>query len=506
MDLSVIKSYLVSLGFAVDQPQLKKFNDALRNISVEVERVTTGTPFGMASMFVKAGAAVTGVLATIAAGTVGLMDHVASADLDFQLLARRMYMSTDAAKSMKIATDALGYSLEEIVRGPKELQDRFGILTRDQATMQAGLGPDFEKQMQAIREVRFQFTRLDVELQYLAMGVVKDLSIALFGDESSLQQKLQHFNDYLRDHLPEISQEIATKLVPVIKDMGKVLQDVWIIIKQIDIVKLADDMVRLSDALTKFFDFLGTHPLAQKMILGAMGGAAAGKFIPGVGFVGGAIGGAAMGAMDQFGNSIGAFDPNEQKKAENWNKYMGWLYRVKVPSQEAIKNLIVSTAIKMGLDPSIALGIADKETGFNQAARGKAGEIGVFQLMPNTARMLGVDPNDLSQNVQGGIAYIMQMYAKYHDWAKAIAAYNGTGPAARSYADDVINNRIPRYTMPGTPGVHGGVGTTIGNLNIHITQPHASKEEIQAAVKQGVSDGLKRQEQMALTNGSGVYA
>jgi len=61
-----------------------------------------------------------------------------------------------------------------------------------------------------------------------------------------------------------------------------------------------------------------------------------------------------------------------------------------------------------------AQGIA--ESGLNQAARGSAGEIGIMQLMPATARELGVDPFDAESNIQGGIQYDA---ALYRAWAAA---------------------------------------------------------------------------------------
>jgi soluble lytic murein transglycosylase-like protein len=114
----------------------------------------------------------------------------------------------------------------------------------------------------------------------------------------------------------------------------------------------------------------------------------------------------------------------------------------------SISDLINSAAAKYSVPPAIALAVAEKESGFNQAAVGISGEIGVFQLMPGTAAGLGVDPSNLSQNVDGGVRYLSQLYAQFGDWWTALVAYNG-GPgnvtagtvstAAQGYATSVLN-------------------------------------------------------------------
>jgi soluble lytic murein transglycosylase-like protein len=107
-------------------------------------------------------------------------------------------------------------------------------------------------------------------------------------------------------------------------------------------------------------------------------------------------------------------------------------------------DLISASAAKYGVPSSLALAVAQRESGLNQSARGTSGEIGVFQLMPGTAAQLGVDPSSLDQNIDGGVRYLSQMYQQFGDWHTALEAYNG-GPgnvargtvssAAQSYAD-----------------------------------------------------------------------
>ena len=102
-----------------------------------------------------------------------------------------------------------------------------------------------------------------------------------------------------------------------------------------------------------------------------------------------------------------------------------------------IQDLITATANRYGVDPNLALAVARQESGFNQAARSPVGAIGVFQLMPATAKWLGVDPYNIEQNIEGGIRYLSQLLAQYgNDVNRALAAYNwGPGNLARAIAN-----------------------------------------------------------------------
>ena len=66
----------------------------------------------------------------------------------------------------------------------------------------------------------------------------------------------------------------------------------------------------------------------------------------------------------------------------------------------------------------------------NQSAVSPKGARGVMQLMPETAESLGVNADDLGDNIEGGTAYLSQLLQRYDgDLMRALAAYNA-GPAA----------------------------------------------------------------------------
>lgn len=116
-------------------------------------------------------------------------------------------------------------------------------------------------------------------------------------------------------------------------------------------------------------------------------------------------------------------------------------------NQLAIAEKIVKEAESQGMDPELALSLAHIESGFKHAAKSNKGAIGVMQLMPGTAKELGVDPTDPDQNIKGGIAYYKQQLDKYKDPYVAGIAYNaGPGVADKFLETDDVSV-IPTETL-----------------------------------------------------------
>jgi hypothetical protein len=114
-------------------------------------------------------------------------------------------------------------------------------------------------------------------------------------------------------------------------------------------------------------------------------------------------------------------EPAPGESAERW-------------TAESLEALVVRSARRYALPRSLVRAVARAESAFDTAAVSTKGAQGVMQLMPATARELGVrDAFDPAENIDAGARLLRQLLEKYEGrLAEALAAYNaGPGAVAR---------------------------------------------------------------------------
>ena len=95
--------------------------------------------------------------------------------------------------------------------------------------------------------------------------------------------------------------------------------------------------------------------------------------------------------------------------------------------EDVVKESIIKHSMEMGVDPALALSIAKKESGFKHELKSPYGAVGVFQVLPSTAKKIGYNPYYLNENIKAGLTYYKMMYKMFGSTELALAAYNA-GP------------------------------------------------------------------------------
>lgn len=99
-----------------------------------------------------------------------------------------------------------------------------------------------------------------------------------------------------------------------------------------------------------------------------------------------------------------------------------------------ILSLIDKYSQKYNIDKNLVKAVVQTESGFNSKAVSPVGAQGLMQLMPSTAKGLGVrNPFDAEQNIAGGTKYLKNLINKYDSVKLGLAAYNAGSGAVQKY-------------------------------------------------------------------------
>jgi hypothetical protein len=118
-------------------------------------------------------------------------------------------------------------------------------------------------------------------------------------------------------------------------------------------------------------------------------------------------------------------------------------------------------AQRNGVDPNLVLRVMQTESGGNPSAVSPKGAIGPMQLMPATAKDLGVNPNDPLDNIRGGVRYLAQQLKSFGTPELALAAYNAGPGAVRKFGGVPPYPETQRYVgqiTQGNPGTQQYAG------------------------------------------------
>jgi len=101
---------------------------------------------------------------------------------------------------------------------------------------------------------------------------------------------------------------------------------------------------------------------------------------------------------------------------------------------QSFQEVFEEVAKRYDLDPHLLRAMAKVESNFNPRAVSPKGAMGVMQLIPSTARLVGVsDPFNPVENIHGGARYLRMLLDEFKDLRLSLAAYNAGPEAVRQY-------------------------------------------------------------------------
>ena len=489
---NIIEEYLIRLGFESDEPSFNKF----RNLMADADKQVTEHTSGIVKHMLEAQASIVGAFTSLSAAIIGVVDKVAMADQGYRLLALRMLMTTDSARKMDMITKALGASLAEIVWDP-ELHGRAVIMAQDIDRMTKGLGPDFERKMLGIRDLRFEFSRLEVAMKFLGMNFASSLFSRLgLGDVGA---RLKGFVDWFEQSIPQIADKLARYAIPILKetwtifkDIGGVLKgaataftsfvgllsgDTSIVTAEANFDNIATAVQHVSHAFETLLHWITEAELLLAHFANAASLALSGKFDQAanefkrglneltvgsgaaIGSVfgpwGAAIGGL-TGSIANLGRQYGVIGPPTVGTEPRGAREVFREDTRQPAGRSTIEAAVAEAAGRFGIPRELALAVAKHESGFNPNATNRNAngttDWGVMQLNDKTIQTLGVrNPLDARENIEAGVGLLARLFDKYHgDQMKVLSAYSageGRVDRSRSFED------MPAITRKAVPEI-----------------------------------------------------
>jgi hypothetical protein len=157
--------------------------------------------------------------------------------------------------------------------------------------------------------------------------------------------------------------------------------------------------------------------------------------------------------------------------------------------EKKLEPLVQAAARKYKVDPNAIWAVGMSESNLEHydsngnVKTSSAGALGIMQLMPDTAKSLGVDPYDLQQNIEGGAKYLSQLIDTFgfetdEQKRKVFAAYNAGPGAVKEYGGIPPYKETQNYVTKTMDNFHGFETNKAGNLSGDTVAENAMEYEV----------------------------
>ncbi len=162
------------------------------------------------------------------------------------------------------------------------------------------------------------------------------------------------------------------------------------------------------------------------------------------------------------------------------------------------KDIFIEASKKFGVSYDLLTAMAQQESGFNKDAVSKTGAMGIMQIMPETAKELGLEhPFDAYENIMAGANYISQKLKQYKgNLDKALAAYNAGSSVVERYGGVPPYGETRSYVKNVKAIMSRGADVPYTN---YISRT-ASKDDVEADLKKLLSELPQTEEYAVLKN------
>jgi hypothetical protein len=474
----ILKSYLVSIGFKVDEQDYKKFKDS--QLDTEKRTKDLSKAFSdFAKIGIGSATALGGMVLKVSSSLENLHFQAQKSGTSAQNLkafgdaAAQIGIQSESAMGMveklnnQIRDNPMGEGAFLGFLGVDANQDKVKVLLDLVDSLAKISGPNADT-MRATYGSHFGLSGEDVRTLIRGREELHkyyEERKKVYGDIDAQSLSAHKANEEFRDleaRFSALTNTIGTTFLPLAKDVVSVLE---VVVQNLIAADHATDgwsskIIGLGAALTTTVGVLKTFGLLRGAAgLGSVGTAASGLGLGTVGLFaagGASIVGGAIGIHDAY---VGNFNLTQEQKNERQRKriaaakaagidtskweqppaagthFGGYLnYQLHGDSKSDIKGMIDKYAAKYGVDPALLEAQAWQESRLNPNALSLKGAMGVMQLMPLTAKGLGVNPQDTEQNIEGGARMMAGLLKKYGgNTDLALAAYNaGSGAVDRA--------------------------------------------------------------------------